>query len=367
MTLIPIELTKTPHSELSHCVPPSSFLQTPFWCEFKSSQGWTSYYFEVITNEPFFLSVLVKKIARFFYIAYIPLGPDIQKIDIEQQGIFLELLGEKLQFFLPTNTIYIRFDPPWGTIGIDTFPRMPRGKKLRPAPSVQPPDTVILDLTQDDESLLVHMKSKWRYNIRLGEKKGLEIAFSEGIDGAGAGINVFYQLYLETATRDGIAIHKRSYYEELLKLSSTWVSTAWDKPISMRVYVASHGGENLASIITLFCGEEAVYLYGASSNKKRNLMPAYSLQWKAIRDARDFGCTRYDFYGIPPTDDASHPMHGLYRFKTGFGGSVVHRIGSLDIPLKPLSYSLWRSLESMRSVWFKQIKKRIKQGILRKS
>ncbi|MBQ2429941.1 MAG: peptidoglycan bridge formation glycyltransferase FemA/FemB family protein, partial [Alistipes sp.] len=38
-------------------------------------------------------------------------------------------------------------------------------------------------------------------------------------------------------------------------------------------------------------------------NIKRNLMPAYLLQWNAIKDAKNFGSQIYDFYGMPPTDD----------------------------------------------------------------
>ncbi|HKL85067.1 MAG TPA: peptidoglycan bridge formation glycyltransferase FemA/FemB family protein [Treponemataceae bacterium] len=376
MTLIPIELTKNSISGEPECSPPSSFLQTPFWAEFKASYGWTPHYFKVTTTKSFFLSVLVKKVARIFSIAYIPMGPDIKELSPEHQGNFLELLAKELQAFLPTDTIYIRFDPPWGTEVLnnqtftketDIFPKKLVGNLIRSVAAVQPPDTLILDLSLDEEALLAQMKSKWRYNIRLGEKKGLQIDFLEGIEGIESGIDIFYRLYVETAARDGIAIHSRSYYEELLKRSSTWANSTWDKPLSVRIYVARHEGDELASIITLFCGEEAVYLYGASSNIKRNLMPAYSLQWQAIRDAQKFGCTRYDFYGIPPTDDPDHPMYGLYRFKTGFGGSIVHRVGSFDIPIKPLMYGLWSVLESLRGVWYKRVKKIFIRGIPRKS
>jgi len=107
----------------------------------------------------------------------------------------------------------------------------------------------------------------------------------------------------------------------------------------------------------LFCDNEGVYLYGASSNEHRNLMPAYSLQWKAILDAKDRGCTTWDFYGIPPNEDPSHPMFGLYRFKTGFGGTIIHRIGSVDVPLRPIMYTCYRIAEKVRYFWYKKLKK----------
>jgi lipid II:glycine glycyltransferase (peptidoglycan interpeptide bridge formation enzyme) len=77
-------------------------------------------------------------------------------------------------------------------------------------------------------------------------------------------------------------------------------------------------------------------------------MAPYLLQWTAIRDARDFGCKRYDLFGIPPADDPAHPMAGLYRFKTGFGGAVIHRIGSWDFAFRPVTRTLFNMAEALR-------------------
>ena len=118
---------------------------------------------------------------------------------------------------------------------------------------------------------------------------------------------------------------------------------------------ASDGNEEpLGAIITMFYKDEATYLYGASSNEHRNLMSTYLLQWQAIKDAKEYGCKVYDFYGIPPTDEPSYPMVGLYRFKTGFGGKIVHRIGSIDVFRSKILYKLYSWLEKLRSVYYKK-------------
>ena len=213
--------------------------------------------------------------------------------------------------------------------------------------NIQPPDTVLVDLTATEDEILGRMKSKWRYNIRLAEKKGVEVR-----RGAVKDIEIFYDLYKTTSRRDGIAIHNKEYYLDLLERGQSVAS----KDTRVDLYIASYQGEPLAAIITLFAGVEAVYLYGASSNSHRNLMPAYLLQWVAIKDAKAAGCKVYDMYGIPPTDDEGHPMHGLYRFKTGFGGKIVHRPGSLDIPLSPL-YGFYVLGERGRNFWYKRVKK----------
>jgi lipid II:glycine glycyltransferase (peptidoglycan interpeptide bridge formation enzyme) len=219
---------------------------------------------------------------------------------------------------------------------------------------VQPPDTVLLDLTLSLEILLTQMKGKCRYNIRLAEKSGVKVRVAEASE-----IGIFYSLYQTTAKRDRIAIHSRDYYESLLRQSSAGAAGGFTGA-EVRLYIAEHEGEALAAIITLFSAREAVYLYGASSNDKRNLMPSYLLQWQAIQDAKQYGAAIYDFYGIPPTDDEKHPMHGLYRFKTGFGGKIIHRIGSIDMPLS-WKYPYYRFAESLRSTWYKKISKLFKR------
>jgi lipid II:glycine glycyltransferase (peptidoglycan interpeptide bridge formation enzyme) len=77
-------------------------------------------------------------------------------------------------------------------------------------------------------------------------------------------------------------------------------------------------------------------------------MAPYALQWQAMRDAKDFGCTQYDMFGIPPDEDPHHPMAGLYRFKTGFGGNIIHRPGSWDYPCNSVLYALFSGAERLR-------------------
>ncbi|MEX0983072.1 MAG: hypothetical protein WD577_11640 [Bacteroidales bacterium] len=41
----------------------------------------------------------------------------------------------------------------------------------------------------------------------------------------------------------------------------------------------------------------------------------------------------------------SHPMHGLYRFKSGFGGNMFHRMGCGDYPLNKTEYDMFLAQE----------------------
>jgi lipid II:glycine glycyltransferase (peptidoglycan interpeptide bridge formation enzyme) len=67
-----------------------------------------------------------------------------------------------------------------------------------------------------------------------------------------------------------------------------------------------------------------------------------------MEDAGATGCGEYALFGIPPNEDPSHPMAGLYRFKTGFGGRIIHRPGSWDYPCNVPLYRLFRWAETLR-------------------
>lgn len=410
-----IEITQT---EKTNC---GSFLQTPFWCEFKSRHGWQHKRFNVKytlaaeqfeqicekksqnndLHKEFETEVLIRSFFKnIFSVAYIPLMPDlpfectdediinktfeddnenpVSTIDkpiitAETQTIeFANLLYElakALKPKLPKNTIVIRFDPNVSfsnienrdlfNFGLKTVAFADRLKLKKNAVDIQPPDTTVIDLTKSEDEILSKMHSKWRYNIRLSEKKGVKIEKYDGnILNLSEKTDIFYELTKETNRRDGNSSHSKEYYFDLINNSAKEIAQNKDVPL-VNLYIASHEDDKIAAIIVLFSRDEAVYLYGASSDKKRNVMPNYLLQWTAIKDAKNYGSKIYDFYGMPPEGkDENHPMHGLYMFKANFGGKVLHRIGSWNVPLKKI-YSVFAVAEKIRAFWYKKIVKKL--------
>jgi lipid II:glycine glycyltransferase (peptidoglycan interpeptide bridge formation enzyme) len=377
--MLNMEIDIRPDSPRS-CDSADSFLQSAFWGEFKADFGWLPRHFSIGDLSEAVLgridaarkSILVLErglagpLGKGPSFAYVPDGPEMD-IPENESAPFLETLSRALRPLLSKTCVFIRYDPPWfrlekaragdnpdGDVAMGSRKDISRpviGLPLRRAAAdIQPPDTVLMDLRHSAEDLLEAMKPKWRYNIRLAEKKGVRVR-----EAGREAIALFYRMYEETATRDRIAIHPEDYYQRLF----SHASGGGAKPkLDLRLWIASHDEDELASIVTLFRGKRAVYLYGASFSTKRSLMPAYALQWSAILAAKEAGCEEYDFYGIPPVDDPQHPMAGLYRFKTGFGGSVAHRAGSWDYPLRPLSYRIFRSAEAARTWYYKDFRKR---------
>lgn len=330
--------------ELSRCDAAPNFLQSGFWGSFKARFGWNARAFAVEWSggEQTPLLVIRRKLALGASFAYVPWGPTPppgHATDDVGRNECLKALAVLLRRHLPHDTAFIRFDPPWVSRGVDAPPPGISAPFRRAGADVQPPDTVLVDLSVGEDALLAGMKPKWRYNVRLAEKKGVVVRRPDA-----EGVGDFYALYRETSRRDRIAIHGEEYYRALFAHAAEYSRAAPD----LRLYLAEHEGRPIASIIVLYYGQEATYLYGASSDEKRSLMPAYALQWKAMRDAAEAGCRTYDFFGIPPSDDPSHPMHGLYRFKTGFGGEIVHRAGSWDFSYRASVSALFRAAEGVR-------------------
>ena len=403
-----------------------NFQQTRFWAEFKAAHGWKMIPLDIeisrisdaraadeiekvdseiekggvsqdAENGFSRVFVLVRSFAKgLFSIAYVPMYPLFQSDSVSAE--FCEVL-EKTAFairqHLSKNAICVRFDPAleFDSASIrDDFVRevnafaCKNGRSLKKARvDIQPPDTSLVNLARSEVEILSSMKSKWRYNINLASRKGVEIervgaesvsarvsdsnenspdsnlsvsARDELFANLSKKVDEFYEVYRITSARDGIAIHSKRYYLDLLEKAAREKIDGTDVPL-VWLYIARHEGDVLGAIMTLVTKREGVYLYGASSNTKRNLMPNFLLQWTAMRDARNAGARYYDLYGIPPTDDERHPMHGLFLFKTGFGGKNVHRVGTFDVPLKGV-YAFCSLVERARAWWHKKFLKKIR-------
>lgn len=333
-------------ADLARCDSARSFLQSGFWGSFKARFGWNARAFTVDWRGDFRTPLLVirRRLAPGASFAYVPWGPELPPGFSADDGVRTDALreiAESLRSQLPPDTLFVRFDPPWANQGPDACPPIIHAPFIRAGADIQAPNTVVVNLDADEDAILAAMKPKWRYNIRLAERKGVVVRRLDA-----AGIDVFYQLFVETAARDGIAVHGIEYYRTLFSHAAEYSDTT----PRLHLYVAEAAGNPLASIIVLMRKDEATYLYGASSDRNRALMPAYALQWNAMRDAKSAGCLRYDLFGIAPTDDPAHPMAGLYRFKTGFGGCLLKRSGSWDYVYRPIAAAAFRSMERARKM-----------------
>ncbi|RCX17470.1 lipid II:glycine glycyltransferase (peptidoglycan interpeptide bridge formation enzyme) [Anaerobacterium chartisolvens] len=190
-----------------------------------------------------------------------------------------------------------------------------------------------------EEELIQSFHQKWRYNIRLSEKKGVEVKIGTRSD-----IPKFHKIMLETGVRDNFVTRSVEYFEKMYDRMA---------PEHLRLYLAYYEGQLIAGTITILYGKKCWYLYGASSNEHRKVMASYLLQWEAMKWALESGCDVYDFRGVSGDMDESNPLYGIYRFKKGFNGELVELIGEIDYVFKPFVYFMvekgFKLLRSMRS------------------
>jgi len=196
----------------------------------------------------------------------------------------------------------------------------------------QPKCVMQLDLTQSEDELLAACKPKTRYNIRLAERKGVIVRQAADEND----LRAFYDLLLETATRDRFLVRDYSYYRILWEILSP--------PEFVRLFLAEYGNQAVAGALCFYMGDRCWYTYGASSNSHREVMPNHLMQWSMIRHAKSIGCRIYDFRGVSPRrePDQNDRLQGLNRFKEGFGAHYVEYIGEYDLPFSKPMYWLWR-------------------------
>lgn len=273
-------------------------------------------------------------------VAYIPRGPiAADPDDASSVGLLLACIHGRLRH---RRVISLRVEPNRpGSLGLAD-----RGFRRSPT-TVQADVTIHVDLRVDLDSLLAAAKPKTRYNIRLAQRRGVEVSA-----GSFGDLPDFYRLLQETSRRDSFFIRPFVYYQSVF-------ATLGDK---VRLLLAHHEGDLLAAAFVTVFGPEAVYLYGASSSDRRNVMPTYLLQWEAMKLAKLLGCVRYDFWGIPTLVDPAtglpidpeasvadlgvtgNGLWGVYRFKQGFGGKVVAYDGAWDYVYAPWRHRLWSTL-----------------------
>lgn len=316
--------------------PRPHFLQTYEWGELKRGTGWVPLRLLVTReNTPIAAISLLKRAIPFFNrsILYAPRGPVLgRECDEAGEEFFwreVKRLGRR------HGAIFIKIDP---DIPVEDKPARERLEKFGFRPGgeeagfggVQPRYVFRLDLTPSEEELLAGMASKTRYNLRLAIRKGVMVRAAENRED----LAVFYNILQETAERDRFLVRNFGYFERMWELFA--------ERGGARLFLAEYRGEVIAGAIAFHCGDVVWYLYGASSNRYRNVMPNNLLQWTMIRWAKSLGCRLYDFRGVPPTDDPNNPLSGLYRFKKGFGARFTEFIGEYDLVLSPFWYFLWR-------------------------
>lgn len=332
--------------EIISGMPNPHLLQTWEWGEVKERFGWQAFHKVWREAEKVVAAALVLErnvsmggVVR-VRMHYTPKGPLL--IDWEDAALRNRVLDELIDFARNRGAFLLKIDPDVsvgtgepgaedakeGLVGEILIAELEQAGWHFSNEQVQFRNTVLIDLTEEEDDLLMAMKSKTRYNVRLAGRRGVTVR-----RGGEQDLEILFEMYAETAVRDGFAIRSREYY---LDVWQTFLDARMLYPL-----VAEVDDEPVSGLMLFAFGEVSWYLYGMSRDVHRNLMPTYLLQWEAIKLSKQLGCRVYDLWGAPDVFDESDSMWGVYRFKNGLGGRVVRTIGAWDLPLRPAVFRLY--------------------------
>ncbi len=340
-------------------LPGASILQTAEWAQIKAANSWDALprvwrdSSGAVTAAAMVLRRAIR-VARFsagLCVLYVPRGPlmhwedaplrarvldDLQRLARKEKAIFIKMDADvALGLGVPGQDGAVDCPP-----GLALQADLTRRGWLFSEEQIQFHNTAVLDLGGSEEDWLGRMKQKARYNLRLAQRKGVQVRR------AGPGdFDQLYRMYAETALRDGFAIRSAGYYK------AVW-QTFSDQGMCVPL-IADVDGQAVAGLVLFVFAGRAWYMYGMSREIHREMMPNYLLQWEAMRTAKELGASEYDLWGAPDTFDESDSMWGVFRFKEGLGARVVRTPGAWDYPARPGVYQLYsrvlpRILDVMR-------------------
>lgn len=194
----------------------------------------------------------------------------------------------------------------------------------------------ILDLTKTEDELLAGMRQRLRRALRKAAKNQITVETSTNPED----IKTFYQIQLQTAKRHEFFAFSEDFLTKQFQ--------AFAPNHEAVLYTAKHGGQILAQNFMIFYGNEASYHYGVSSELGTKLSGAPLLHMQAMRDARQRGIKRYNFWGIVDENDTKHRFYGVSVFKRGFGVQELKYLPAHDLILQPLVYPKTWLIETLR-------------------
>jgi peptidoglycan pentaglycine glycine transferase (the first glycine) len=245
--------------------------------------------------------------------AYAPRGPFG---DLDDAAVWDALLAAIGRLAARERLATVRLEPE--VPGDSAVGRRLATPRFRSAPAVQPVVTRILDLAIDEASLLAGMRRKHRQYIGKAQRDGVTVeALGSGLPAEvlEPALADFHRIVAGTARRVGFHARPIDYYREV------WGRLAPDGRV--RLYFAARGGERLATLFVITCGDRAAELYGGSTEDGARRHANYLVKWGAIRALRAEGFTTYDLWG--------QPTGGIAQFKEGFGGNLVGLAGAHDL------------------------------------
>jgi len=211
-------------------------------------------------------------------------------------------------------------------------------KIIIPSDLVRAPDsltynyTIQINLVKSETELLNSLQSKTRYNLRLAEKKQVQIKVMNN----NQGLKIFGKLLYETAQRKGFFVRPYYYHQKVFARTKDKITN---------LLIAFHNNTPLSAYELMFFAGRAHFVFGGTSLKYRQFMGSNLLMWRALMLAKARGCQIFDMSEtLGPKGDVNHPWYGLTRFASGFGGKYLQFLSNYDLIVNKRKYPFYKNL-----------------------
>lgn len=311
--------------------PKGHFMQSTLWPAAKPQWDWRGILSKGENGEiRGAVSILIRKMPGGYGMMYAPRGPvcDIHDVDVLKElfdgaaEVAKQCKGYVMQIDPDVPNTDEQFKADMASLGFT------KEKDTLNFEGIQPRFVFRMNVAdKTEEEVMASFEQKTRYNVRLATRKGVTTRFWSGEEEIpDEALTAFAEIMQTTGKRDKFLVRGKAYFSNLLKALGPHA----------RLYLAYLDGAPISGTLASQYGDKTWYMYGASSNEHRNVMPNYLLQWDMIRWAMESGCRIYDFRGVSGDISPENPLYGLYRFKKGFNGDLCEFCGQFTIVYKPV-------------------------------
>lgn len=256
------------------------------------------------------LALVIKHKARRGKYFFVPYGP---VIDWQQPRYFATLIEHIKDIGDREGADFIRVCPFIDDNNYNQQLFNDHGFKIAPLQTIAE-NIWLLDLSPDNDQLLMGMRKTMRNQIRRAQKEHVIIKKEDSVEN-------FIDLHKYTVAKHHFNPYPNKLFKEQL--------AAFKDDNQVQVFTAYYQEKPLASAIIMYYGTMASYHHGSSIPSK--VPVTYLLQWEASLEAKRRGCKHYNFWGIYP--DNNPKLAGVSKFKTGFGGWQKDLLPAQDLPL----------------------------------